>query len=223
MGMTKRHARFRAIDLRKAGHSYKYIAPVVKVSKSTLSVWLANVPYKPNAETVKRIGRARAASGEAMSRIKQKSIVRARQEARLIIGTLSRRDLLMLGLGLYIGEGAKSTSITCFVNSNPAVINLIIRWFIKALGLRKENLCLRIHIYPDSNQEECLRFWSRKTTIPRSQFQKTQIDRRQNKALVKSGKLPYGTAHLLAKSLGEKRFGVFLARKIMALSDEVLH
>lgn len=220
--MTKRYAKNFALELRKAGHSYNHIAASVGVSKGTLAVWLADVPYTPNDETRARIGNARAAAGEAKSRLKRESFQRAREEARTDIGVFSRRDLFMLGLGLYIGEGAKSTQQTCFVNSNPAIVNLIIKWFIEAVGLKKENLRLRLHIYPDCTEEESLQFWSLATTIPRSQFQKTSIDWRKDKKAFKSGKLPHGTAHLTVKSLGEKRFGVFLARKMLAWSDEVL-
>ena len=220
--MTKVHAKSAAIELRKAGHSYNYIAPRVGVSKGTLAVWLADVPYTPNLETIERVGKARAASGEAKSKLKRESFQLARREARVDIGNLSRRDLFMLGLGLYIGEGAKSTLQTCFVNSNPAIINLIIMWFTKAVGLKNENLRIRLHIYPDCSEEESLQFWSETTTIPRSQFLKTIVDWRKDKKAFKSGKLPHGTAHLSVNSLGEKRFGVFLARKILAWSDEVL-
>ncbi|MDO8481922.1 MAG: hypothetical protein Q7S75_02480 [bacterium] len=219
--MTKVHAKTIALELRKAGHSYNYIAPIAGVSKSTLGVWLADVPYTPNAETIARIGNARAASGAAKNKIKRVSIMMARDEALKELGRMTRRDIFMLGLGLYIGEGAKSTAMVAFANSNPAVIILMIKW-LEVLGLKKANLRLCIHLYPDCNEKESLQYWSRMTTIPRSQFRKTSIDRRTDKKIVKAGKLPHGTAHLIVNSLGEKRFGVFLARKMMAWSDEVL-
>src|SRR2546429_81813 len=97
--------RMQAIELRKVGHSYNYISSALKISKSTLSGWLADIPYTPNEETVKRVGLARAASGKVKSEIKQASIREAIVEAKRELGKVSRRDLLMLGLGLYIGEG----------------------------------------------------------------------------------------------------------------------
>ena len=118
--MTKVQSKILAIELRKAGHSYNYIAPIIGVSKSTLGVWLAEIPYSPNKETVERIGRARAASGAAKTRIKLESFKLAKEEALREIGSISSRDLFMLGLGVYIGEGTKSPITTCVVNSNPA-------------------------------------------------------------------------------------------------------
>lgn len=220
--MTKVHARGVAVKMRKQGYSYSDIAPRAGVSKSTLSIWLANVEYTPNAEVVERIGKARAASSEAKSRIKRESIALALGEAKKELGVISRRDLFMLGLGLYIGEGEKSTQQVRFVNSNPYVMNLAVRWFVKTLGLSRGHLRLHLHLYPDSNEVASLRYWSRMTTIPLGQFRKTMVDRRTNKRAVKAGKLPYGTAHLSVNSLGEKRFGVFLARKIAGWSEMVL-
>ena len=223
MNMTKVGAKFKAIELRRAGHSYNFIAPVVGVSKSTLSIWLADVPYSPNEETIERVGKARAASGAAKNKIKLESFTLAREEAVREIGALSDRDLLMLGLGLYIGEGTKSSITTCIVNSNPAIINLIIRWLTESLGLTRKHITLRIHLYPDSDIEKSLAFWSETTQIPRSQFLKTIIDVRKDKKIAKAGKLPYGTADLRVISLGEKKFGVFLARKLLACSAIALH
>ena len=67
-----------------------------------------------------------------------------------------------------------------------------------------------------------LHFWSKSTGIPISNFKKSSIDRRQDKKKLKNGKLPFGTAHLLIKSNGNKDFGVLLARKINAWMNEVL-
>src|ERR1700683_3559654 len=162
--------KLRAIQLRKEGYSYKYISEVLKVSKSTLSDWLITIPYTPNNETVERIGKARAASGRVKTEIKQASILEAAIEAKRQFGKVSQRDLFMLGLGLYIGEGSKTAEITRFVNSDPRVVNLMIRWFVKALGLPRKNLRIRLHLYPDCNEKQSLQYWSKITTIPLSQF-----------------------------------------------------
>ena|SRR3989344_252714 len=220
--MSRFADKLRAIELRENGHSYNYISGVLKISKSTLSDWLAHIPYEPNEETIERIGRARAASGAVKTKMRQASILAAAVESRRELGKVSRRDLFMLGLGLYIGEGSKTAEITRFVNSDPAVINIMIRWFTEALGLPKRNLRIRIHLYPDCDEDSSLQYWSKVTTIPLSQFQKTSFDRRTDKKAMKSGKLLHGTAHLSLKSFGEKRFGVFLFRKIVAWSELVL-
>lgn len=210
-----------AISLRQQGYSYNFIAKEIGISKSTLHYWLVQVPYTPNDFTVKRLDGARAEAGKRMSRRKVEVFRRAKLRAESLLGKLNKRDLLLLGVGLYIGEGQKNETVG-IINSDPRVINLAIRWLQKSFGIGGENLTLAIHLYPDNNMVSCLKFWSKVTGIPLSQFGKTQIDRRQDKRSSKRGKLPHGTAHLRVKALGNKDLGVLLARQIHAMMDKVL-
>src|SRR3989338_963966 len=220
--MVKIVAKKHAIKLRKQGHSYQYIAEKISVPKSTLSSWLGEIPYVPNKETLERIGKARAMSGQVKSQQKMHSILKAREIAKRDIGVLNKRDLFMLGLGLYIGEGTKTHGIVRVINADPRVIVFVVKWFKIVCGLQNENFKIRIHLYPDNNKEECLNFWSKTSTIPRTQFLKTQVDFRKDKKKLKRGKLPYGTAHLSVLSNGKKEFGVFLSRRINAWIEMVL-
>ena len=217
--MVKIVAKETAKQLRHEGYSYNLIAPRVGVSKSTLSVWLADIQYSPNAETLARIGKARATSGEVKSKLKRESLALAYNVARRDIGIKSKRDLFMVGLGLYMGEGTKSIQETRFVNANPKMILFMVKWFTQSLKIPKENLRVRLHLYPDSEKEACIRYWSKILNLPEKQFMKSMIDHRIDKKRKKVGKLPYGTAHLKVNSLGNKSFGVFLARKLMSCMD----
>ncbi len=214
--------RDKVFKLRKEGNSYKYISEKTGISKSTLSGWLFDVPYTPNETTIERIGEARAASGRAKARIKIESIEKAGEEAKKDIGELTKRDLFMLGIGIYIGEGTKTHNIVRVINSDPKIIKFTVKWFKEVCGLSTENFRIRLFLYPDNNVKQCIKFWSEISGIPIKQFQKTHIDERKDKKIFKRGKLPYGTAHLGIKSNGKKEFGVFLARKINAWIGEVL-
>lgn len=177
--------------------------------------------YTPNKETIEKIGKARAASGLAKNRLKLVSISKAKEQAKKDIRKLSKRDLFMVGLGLYVGEGSKSHDIVRITNSNFRIILLAIRWFNEGLGIPCKNFSIRIHMYPDSNEKEILKFWSKITDLPSGQFRKSQVDYRMGKKISKKGELPYGTAHLTVNSCGNKEFGVFLSRKIEAWTDEI--
>lgn len=216
--MHKTSVKEKVFQLRHAGYSYSHIASQTGLSKSTLSDWLAEVPYHPNKHTLDTIGKARATSGEIKTQIKQRSILKARQEAESDIGTLSKRDLFMFGIGLYLGEGSKTANVVRVVNSDVSVIRLAIAW-LESLGVLRNQFRMTIHLYPDSDVNKCLQFWSEATTIPLDQFAKPQIDRRKNKKANKEGKLPYGTAHLGVRSGGRKEFGVFFLRKILGWID----
>lgn len=214
--MTKLILKNRAIELRKSGCSYTDIKRELNVSKSTLTLWLRSVPYKPNEIVLKRFEHARELSSLARTRIRVESETNALIAAEKDIGVkISARDLLFLGLGLYMGEGSK-TAMVRVVNSDLEVIKLTMIWLKKVYGLRNNNFSIRIHLYPDSDVEKCLDYWARNTGLPLIQFHKTSIDRRTGKMKNHQGKLPYGTAHLTAKCCGDKSLGVFLHRRILS-------
>lgn len=214
-------AKHRVLLLRKKGYSYNYITKQTGVPKSTLNGWLLGVSYSPNQYTVRHIGKARAASALAKSKIRMNDLVEAKEEAAKLISTISKRDLLMLGVGIYIGEGTKSYEQVRIINSDARIVTLAVRWFTEILGVPKDNLRIRLHLYPDSDVQKSIRFWENQTGIPWRSFQKISVDRRTNKKMINYGKLPYGTAHLSVLSGGERRFGKHLARLILSMIDMV--
>lgn len=202
--------------MRKEGYSYSYISSLTGVSKSTLSDWLHDLEYKPNKYTKETIGKARTAGVLAQRLKKQKSISKAKELAINDIKKLSKRDLFMLGIGLYIGEGSKTANSVRLSNSDPRIIKTAIAWFVKVCDLQKTNFSIRMHLYPDSSEKESFEYWSKITGLPKSAFLPTCIDVRGGKKRINDGKLPYGTVHLSVKGKG---VGFF--RRIMAWIDLV--
>src|SRR3989344_4742427 len=178
----------KAIQLRKEGYSHNYILKHVSVAKSTLSDWLHDIPFTPNQYTLDTIGKAHIASGVYKHQIKVKSLEKAELQARKDILNLSDRDIMMLGLGLYIGEGGKT-----------------------------ENIKVRLFLYPDNIEKDCIEYWSKQIGVPDSQFFKPTIDIRTNKKMSNKRKLPFGTAHMSINGSG-----VYLHRLIMAWINRVL-
>lgn len=144
---------------------------------------------------------------DGMAIIKEKSIKE--------IGNITKRDLWMLGLGLYLGEGSKTYEITRIINSDPAIVKLAIKWFKDLCMLENKNITVALHLYPDNDAKECVNFWSNQLKLPISQFRKTQIDNRKDKSAKKTRLLPYGTAHVTIVSSGNPELGVNLHRRIM--------
>ena len=211
-----------ATRLRGLGYSYSLISSKTGVSKSTLNYWLKKIPYKPNKIVLRRILESSLKSSRILRERKVNNIRIAKEIATKELGTISKRDLLMMGIGLYIGEGAKNkTQMVRITNSDPQVIKLSIAWLITGCGLSYKNLRIAIHTYPDLDIEKTLNYWSNITHIPRSQFRKTQIDTRSNKSKTNIGKSLHGTAHVIVHSNGQKKFGVFLYRKIIGWIESI--
>lgn len=205
----------RAIRLRQGGWSYNVIARKLGVAKSTLSHWLREVPYQPNEQVKRSIREGPAKSAQLRHEQKLATILQIRAKAAAELGHLTKRDLWMLGLGLYVGEGSKLYESIRIINSDPEVIRLAMQWFRGICGLSTKNFSVAIHLYPDTRVREACEFWSKVTGLPPGQFGKTQVDRRVNKSSKKQRKLPYGTAHITVKSLGNPSRGVLLHRRIL--------
>lgn len=220
--MNQEEARILAVELRKKGYSYSYISEKTKRTKGTLSYWLTDVPYIPNNETIQKIGRARAASTLTKSRIRNASIEDAKVYAKKAVGQMNRRDVLMLGLGLYLGEGTKTHNIVRMINSNPEIIRFTMFWFRDVFGIENSHFRIRLHLYPDSDVAASIRFWSSQVGLSKKYFYPVHIDERKDKKAAKKGKTPYGTAHLSVVSKGKKALGVTLFRRIGAMIEVVL-
>jgi len=211
----------KAIILRKRGYSYNLISKKLGVSKSSLSGWLKETPFHPNRLVLDRIKFGPLKSAELRHNIKVADIIKEKGKARKELGIISKRDLFLLGIGLYLGEGSKLYESIRIINSDPQIIKLAIKWFKEICGLNNNNITIAIHLYPDNDVNKCLKYWSKTINIPIRQFRQTQIDRRINKSSNKKRKLPYGTAHLTIISNGNQNFGVKLHRRIMGWIDGV--
>lgn len=205
----------KAIDYRKKGFSYNMISQKIGVSKSTLSDWLNRIPFSPNKELIKRIGLAKLKSASFKHKQKMDEITEMRIFAEKELGKITERDLWILGIGLYLGEGNKSYENIGFSNSDPEIIKILVAWFKKNCRLKNENFNPYIHAYPDNDIGKTLSYWSKITRIPKKQFGKTIVDKRTDKLRVKRRSLPYGTIDLRIRSLGKKEFGRRLHRRIM--------
>ncbi len=148
------------------------------------------------------------------------SIRVADQYANNNVGKISKRDSFIFGLGIYLGEGSKSA--IRISNSDPRIIKFSLNWFKDHFGLSDNNFRIRLHIYPDKNDDESIRYWSKVVDLDKKYFFKSYVDKRTNKNKDRQGILPYGTAHLSIVSKGNKNFGVLLHRKIIASIDQVL-
>lgn len=98
------------------------------------------------------------------------------KDAKAEIKPLSKQELFLAGLALYWAEGFKSVKEgrLGFCNSDPRMIKFILKWFKKALKIRREDFILRTEfneIHKDRT-EEIKYFWSRLTGIHLSQFEK---------------------------------------------------
>lgn len=206
--------RHQAEELRTQGYSYKLIEEKLGISRSTMSYWFKDKPFTPNKEVLARMKNGPAKVGIQRHNSRVEEIKRQRERGIKEVGSLSKRDLWLLGIGIYVGEGAKSTEIIRVSNADPVVIRLAVRWFQDACGLTQDNLTIRLHLYPDNNEDVCMRYWQDITGLAHKNFRRSTIDTRKDKQKAKVRRLPYGTAHITVLSNGDPEKGRRLFRRI---------
>ncbi len=178
--MAKPQEKIQALALRREGWPLKHIAKKLGLSSGTVHLWCQTVQLtKEQEEAID--GNAKIACRAALRRANQKARenrLQRRQEdaasAQLLLGDLSERDLLMVGVGLYWGEGDKGRDTVGVVNMDPALLRVTLAWF-RMLGVCTENIVAKIQIAPGHDVQTAEAWWSQQVGIPRTQFRKTLV------------------------------------------------
>src|SRR3989344_2795922 len=177
--MARFEDRKRAIELRLAGQTYTAIKTQLKISKGTLSDWLKNIPLSP--EQIQQISRNTVAHRVETyiknTRAKRENIFKnycSIQKQKLL--PLNKRELLIAGLFLYLGEGSKSRrSLIQITNSDPSIIKFSLFWITQVLGIPRNKLRIQLHLYKDMSIENEINFWLKTTGLRKEQIIKPYI------------------------------------------------
>jgi len=166
-----------AIKLRKKGKSYDEIHQVIKISKSTLSIWLRDIPLnarQKNALIGRQKSRYAGAKANQRKRIERtRQIVdQAKKEATIFIDD----PLFLAGVMLYWAEGTKRSNETVkLTNSDPEMIKLMMRWFRSICKVPERKFRIALSIHTLHNRPNVEKYWSDITKVPLKQFYKIQV------------------------------------------------
>jgi hypothetical protein len=182
---AKDDLRDRARELRTQGLSYNEIVAKLGVSKSSVSLWVRDVPcqerfrYVHNErrqEGLRKYNEARSAHHAA-----------ATEAAAAEVGQLTTREVLIAGAIAYWCEGAKSkpnrkANRVVFINSDPGLIKFFLL-FLDVAGVNRDDWILRIHIHENADAEAAQRFWLDVTGSHPSQFRSPTLKRHNPKTV----------------------------------------
>lgn len=193
--MSKSELKKQAQNLRREGKTYSEILRVIPVAKSTISLWLQEVGLsKPQKQriTEKRIqGQRRGAEARRSERIaRQTHII---QKACSEIGSISNRELWLIGSALYWAEGSKEKeyktgSRTAFSNSDPKMLALFIKWLKVCVGVPEDDISADLYIHDShkDNVPKILKEWGRILKLPPSFFKHVYFKRNKINTLRKN-------------------------------------
>lgn len=143
------------------------IATELGVAKSSVSLWVRDVPFTPSK---RRTGPQRRPHPFHEAKLAQIAALNAEGVER--IGTLSEAAFLAAGVALYAGEGTKSDGAVRFANSDPAMIQFFCAWFRRFFEVDEARLRGRVYLHQGLDIDAATAHWSKVTGIPLDQFRK---------------------------------------------------
>lgn len=202
----------KALVLRQEGKSYSVISAELGVPKSTLSYWLRDVSLS-GASKKRLFENGQEKSIQALVRRNKLQTKIAEEKAdgikKVAIEEVDRYiddPLFLAGVSLYWAEGYKRGAFgskwKCvdFVNADPAMVRLMMRFFREICGIDELVFRAQLIAHRNVNIGHAVGYWSRITGIPPERFIKTNVSIRKKDANLKNKRksniLPNGTLHV---------------------------
>ena len=183
-----------ALQLRRQGFAYLEILNKLScynIPKNTLSNWCTKAKIHLDAiAQVKLLAWQKTNKYEFQLKgaawHKNQKILRKEQAKKSVENFLKntkvlgeRRADLLFFAGFYLGEGMKCRDDSVmFANSNVEVVKGSLEIFRKIFHVKEEKFRIALHLRADQSIEEHEQYWSHELGIPRTKFNKTQLDKR---------------------------------------------
>ncbi|MER7398234.1 hypothetical protein ABT381_22315 [Streptomyces sp. NPDC000151] len=186
---AKDDLRARARELRSQGMTYDQIQLELGCSKSSISLWVRDLP-KPERRRREPSEQAKLAARkrwEHESAVRDAQRQRTKAAATQEIGGLTDRELLIAGAALYWAEGVKSkpyrlSEAVEFINSDPDVIRVHLAW-LEHVGVERERLHFRLLIHESADVAAAEQYWADLVGTDVSTFGKTTLKKHNPKTV----------------------------------------
>lgn len=177
----KLELKLRAQKLRARGLSIKEIEKKLKVSRSSVSLWVRNI--KLTKKQIKRLyvnkktGSLKGSYIAAMNKIRRKkeltkTMIKSGEKE---VGNISNRDKFVAGIAMYFAEGTKNSNNVSFSNSDPRAIKFMADWFRKICKVQNEKIRCDLYIHDNLDEIKAKEYWSNLIRVPLEQFRKSYI------------------------------------------------
>jgi predicted transcriptional regulator len=184
---------------REEGRSVKELAALLGVSRSTVSLWVRDIELtdEQRAALTRRSGRGRIKGSKANA---VNALARHREAQRIGREAARQRDVLhAAGCMLYWAEGSRNRHAIEFVNSDPPMVVLFLRFLRACYAVPDAKVRVTCNLFADhaKRQREIEDFWLCELELPRSCLRKSTVNRYSKHSKKKRrNKLPYGTCRL---------------------------
>ncbi len=187
---AKDDLRERARELRLQGRTYDQIQVELGCSKSSISLWVRDLPKPERREPSEQARLAGRKRWEHELAVRDEARQRTKAAARQAIGDLSDRELFLVGVALYWAEGAKDKPYdrrenVLFVNSDPGVIQTYVAW-LNLLGIAPERRQYRLMIHESADVAAAEQYWADLLRVDVATFQQTTLKKHNPKTVRKN-------------------------------------
>ncbi|MEU0027993.1 hypothetical protein [Streptomyces sp. NPDC006335] len=187
---AKDDLRERARELRLQGCTYDQIQVELGCSKSSISLWVRDLPKPERRDPGEQARLACRKRWEHELAVRDEERKRTKAAAAEAIGKLSDRELFLLGVGLYWAEGGKDKPYdrrenVAFVNSDPGMIEVFLAW-LDLLQVERGRLRFTVMIHETADVARAEQYWADLVGADRSAFNKTTIKKHNPKTVRKN-------------------------------------
>ncbi len=180
--------REKAVGLRSKGYSFNEISDRLNISKGLLSQWLSGLVLSPEA---KQRLRGKISAGQLAAIESHRKKTRKLQEeydyrSALIIDAFhpDKNVALVLAAMIYWCEGAKNPSRGIdFTNSDARLVKTFLNLLRTAFVLDEKKFKAVVHVHSYHDPARQIKFWSKVTNIPVSQFSKPFLKRNSGRRI----------------------------------------
>jgi transcriptional regulator with XRE-family HTH domain len=177
---AKDDLRAKARELRSEGRTYDEIEEALGVSRSSVSLWVRDLPRPPRRKPPEdRREYMEAACWAPRRELRENERRITKAAAAREIGDLSERELFLIGVGLYWAEGGKDKPYSRresvkFANSDPRMIDVFLRW-LRLLGFDHPKIRFELQIHESADVEAAEKFWQEVVGVGGEAFTKTML------------------------------------------------
>lgn len=157
-----------AISIRKKGATLIQISQIVGISKSTASNWVQGIQLRKKHHN--SINLKKANVKRQNNKQKVLSIIEKRAKTTINKVSKNRNTYKTLCSFLFWAEGGKTESGIAFTNSDPKMIYSFLTLLRKGFSIKETKFRAILHLHEYHNENELIKFWSKITSIPKSQF-----------------------------------------------------
>lgn len=181
---AKDDLRAKARGLRVQGLGYEEIVAQLGVSKSSVSLWVRDLPRPPRVASERCAER----TAEKMHRYwaTERPVRAARRAAASAvaaasIGGLTDREIVVAGAVAYWCEGSKNkphrrVDRVTFANNDPELVSFFLL-FLDTAGIARSDLAFQLQIHESADVESATQFWLTLTGARPEQFRKVYLKR----------------------------------------------